>query len=108
MPAASRRQLLRTVIGAAAAPLFAQREKRNEQGHPPNIKIPHRINARSVTDDDLLFFQQIGLRWARLEFGEAPITLDQLHAAQQRFAKFGMKIYSGVHYSYRSARVQLR
>ncbi len=71
------------------------------------IKIAHRISARTVTDDDLLFFQQIGLRWARLEFGQAPVTLDELRAAQNRFAKFGMGIYSGVHYSYRTTRLQL-
>ncbi len=72
------------------------------------IKIAHRINARAVSDEDLLFFQQVGLRWARLEFGDEPVTLDQLRTAQQRFAKFGMQVYSGVHYSYRSARVQLK
>jgi mannonate dehydratase len=93
---------LKAVAGAAAAiPLVAQSEA-------DNIKIAHRINARGLTDDDLLFFQQIGLKWARVEFGEAPISLDQLRAMQQRFDKFGMRIYSGVHYSYRSVRVQLR
>lgn len=71
------------------------------------LKIAHRIVARGVTDNDLLFFQQIGLKYARIEFGEAPITLDELRAVQQRFAKFGMEIYSGVHYSYRTARLQL-
>src|SRR3984885_6684807 len=97
----SRRNLLKLALGSAAGALLAQD---NEAG---NIKIAHRINARAVTDDDLLFFQQIGLRWARLEFGETPITLDQLRAAQQRFAKFGMQVYSGVHYSYRTTRLQL-
>src|SRR3984885_14308776 len=97
----SRRNLLKLALGSAAGALLAQD---NEAG---NIKIAHRINARAVTDDDLLFFQQIGLRWARLEFGETPITLDQLRATQQRFAKFGMQVYSGVHYSYRTTRLQL-
>jgi mannonate dehydratase len=79
-----------------------------DEGDPANVKIAHRINALSVSDDDLLFFQQIGLKWGRLEFGEAPISLDALRAVQQRFARFGMRIYSGVHYSYRKRRVQLR
>ncbi len=94
-----RRALLKIL---AAAPLLAIDEQ-----DPANVKIAHRINARAVTDDDLLFFQQIGLRWARLEFGEAPISLDQLRTIQQRFAKFGMQVYSGVHYSYRTTRLQL-
>src|SRR5580700_4187251 len=98
----SRRQLLQVILGSTAGSLFGQESDRN------NVKIAHRINARGVSDDDLLFFQQIGLRWARLEFGEAPISLDQLRAVQQRFEKFGMQVYSGVHYSYRTTRVQLK
>jgi mannonate dehydratase len=77
------------------------------ENDPANIKIAHRINARAVTDDDLLFFRQVGLRWARLEFGEAPISLDQLRSIQERFRKAGMEVYSGVHYSYRTTRLQL-
>jgi len=77
------------------------------ENDPANTKIAHRINARAVTDDDLLFFRQVGLRWARLEFGEAPISLDQLRAIQERFRKAGMEVYSGVHYSYRTTRLQL-
>ena len=77
------------------------------ENDPANIKIAHRINARAVTDDDLLFFRQVGLRWARLEFGEAPISLDQLRAIHERFRKAGMEVYSGVHYSYRTTRLQL-
>lgn len=74
---------------------------------PTNTKICHRINARNVTDDDLLFFRQIGLKWARLEFGNQDISFDELRSTQERFARFGMKVYSGVHYAYRSLRVQL-
>ena len=101
MSGSSRRHILRVMLGSGAGALLAQSDA-------ANIKIAHRINARAVTDDDLLFFQQIGLRWARLEFGEAPITLDQLRTVQQRFARFGMEVYSGVHYSYRTTRVQLK
>jgi mannonate dehydratase len=42
-----------------------------------------------------------------LEFSEGEVTLDTLAAAQRRFAQFGMRIYSGVHYSYRSRKIQL-
>ena len=72
-----------------------------------NTKLAHRLVAKSITDDDLLFLQQIGLRWVRLEFGEGETSFDTLRAAKERFARFGMRIYSGVHYSYRSLKVQL-
>ena len=78
-----------------------------EEGDPANVKLCHRLNARAVADDDLKFLQQIGLGWVRLEFGEGAVGLDELRAQQQRFARFGMRIYSGVHYAYRSPKVQL-
>lgn len=103
-----RRQLLQSALGAAALPLFARAQRRTiDESDPGNVKLCHRLNAQTVTDDDLRFLQQIGLRWVRLEWGQGSITLDTLRAAQQRFARFGMKIYSGVHYSYRSTRLQL-
>ena len=74
---------------------------------PSNTKICHRINARSVTDDDLLFFKQIGLRYGRLEFGNSETPFAYLKATQERFAKYGIKILSGVHYAYRTLDVQL-
>ena len=74
---------------------------------PGNIKLCHRINARQISDDDLLFLKQIGLRWARLEFGEGDTTFEYLKATQDRFARFGIHIYSGVHYAYRTVNVQL-
>ena len=98
----NRRQILLSAVGVTALPrLSAQQDDDN------NTKIAHRLNADSLTDDDLLFQQQVGLKWARVEFGERPIGYDALLATQQRFARFGMRIYSGVHYSYRSLKVQL-
>ena len=103
-----RRQLLRTAAYGATAPLLAQRRgKVIEESDPANAKLCTRLDARSVTDDDLLFLQQIGLPWVRLEFGEGEITLEALRAEQQRFARFGMRIYSCVHPAYRSVKVQL-
>src|ERR1700687_162075 len=104
----ARRQFLATAIAAGAAPWFIQnRAAAADESDPSNPKLCHRLDARSITDDDLRFLQQIGLPWVRLEFGEGEVTLDTLAAAQRRFAQFGMRIYSGVHYSYRSRRVQL-
>src|SRR5213076_113930 len=97
-----RRRFLQTSLGGAALPLVAQKTVRPiDESDPANTKLCHRLNARSVTDDDLHFLQQIGLQWVRLEYDAGDIRLDDLRAAQQRFARFGMKIYSGVHYSYR-------
>ena len=73
---------------------------------PGNIKIAHRIGW-NVTDDDLLFFKQIGLRWARLEYGSEDPDVDKLRAVQKRFAKFDMKIYGAVQHAYRSLKIQL-
>src|SRR5579872_3807725 len=77
-----------------------------DEDDPANIKLCHRLNAR-ISDDDLLFLKQIGLRWARVEFGNGPVTFDFLRQTQERYARFGLKIYSGVHYAYRSPKVQL-
>jgi mannonate dehydratase len=102
-----RRQFLRSAL-AAGVPLYAQQPiAKIEEGDPRNAKLCHRLDAASVSDDDLRFLQQIGLKWVRLEFGDGEITLDTLWAQQRRFAQFGMRIYSGVHYAYRSRRVQL-
>src|SRR4051794_23517729 len=52
------------LIPAAGAAFGAS--KAIAEDDPRNIKICHRINARQMTDDDLLFLKQIGLRYARL------------------------------------------
>ncbi len=97
----NRRQLALSVLGASAMSQLSGQTDDN------GIKLAHRLNADSLSDDDLLFLQQIGLKWARLEFGDRPTSYEKLLAEQQRFARFGIRIYSGVHYSYRSLRVQL-
>jgi mannonate dehydratase len=103
-----RRRLLQSLACAAGFPVFAQTPAKSiDESDPGSIKLCHRLNAKTVTDDDLHFLQQIGLRWVRLEYEQGDVPLDTLRAAQQRFAGFGMQIYSGVHYSYRSTKVQL-
>ena len=103
-----RRQFLRFAVGTAGIPLLAQKTAAPiEESDPGNAKLCHRLDVDSIKDDDLRFLQQIGLKWVRLQFGSGPITLDALRAAQQRYARFGMRIYSGVHYSYQSRKIQL-
>ena len=99
----NRREILQSGLAACAAPLLLLPAQDDERG----IKLAHRLDARHTSDDDLLFLQQIGLRWVRLEFGDADVSLEDLKSIQERYARFGMRIYSGVHYSYRSTRVQL-
>jgi mannonate dehydratase len=97
-----RRHLLKLGLAAAAAPLLAI-----DEYEPSNVKLCHRLVAKSITDDDLLFLKQIGMRWGRVEFGPEEGSFGHIRSTQQRFAKFGIKIYSAVHYAYRSTRLQL-
>jgi mannonate dehydratase len=89
-------------------PSFAQRGAVLAIGEydPSNVKLCHRLDGRSVTDDDMHFLQQIGLRWVRVEFG-ADANFEDLQAIQRRFARYGLRIYSAVHTAYRSLDVQL-
>ena len=113
----SRRSFLAMGFGTAAAALWPSHArflaaqgapgKRIDEDDPSNTKLAHRLNARGITDDDLLFLKQIGMRWARLEFGAEPTPFETLRATQQRFARYGIRIFSGVHYAYRSLKVQL-
>jgi mannonate dehydratase len=104
-----RRQFLKSAAWAAAAPLYAQESARRKIGEsdPGNIKLCHRVEAQSVTDDDLRFFQQIGLEWLRMEFPQTGASFEVLKAAQERLAGFKLRIYSVVHPAYRSLKVQL-
>jgi mannonate dehydratase len=103
-----RRQLLKSVFWSSAIPILAQiPATRANPGEAGDIKLAHRLNATTITDDDLLFLQQIGLKWVRLEFGDAELSFDSLRDTQKRYARFGMRIYSAVHPSYRSLRIQL-
>src|SRR5882762_2501077 len=106
-----RRDFLRKAAMAAMAASasrigLAQRSpKQLDEYDPANTKIAHRVSSR-ITDDDLLFLKQIGMRWARVEFGNEA-HFDTIRATQERFARQGIGIFSGVHYAYRSKRVQL-
>ena len=105
-----RRALLKAALLTGISQRSARAQQRTkviDEYDPANIKLSHRVNARGITDDDLLFLKQIGLRWARVEFGEQETPLDYLRQTQERFARYGMQISSGVHYAYRTTRVQL-
>jgi mannonate dehydratase len=94
-------------LGIPATGLAFAPVQRIDVDDPKNTKLCHRINARQITDEDLLFLKQIGLRWARLEFGSGDAPFEYLRAAKERFERFGIRVFSGVHYAYRSLKVQL-
>jgi mannonate dehydratase len=71
-----------------------------------NAKLAHRIPS-NVSDDELLFLKQIGLRWARVELQSAEADQDALSKVQKRFARHGLQIFSAMHPAYRSLKVQL-
>ena len=72
---------------------------------PDNIKVARRVSA-NISDADLLLLKQIGLRWAGVSFGTNE-DLDQMRRTQQRFARFEIKIYAGLHFAYRNLKIQL-
>ena len=45
-----------------------------------NLKLSHQISWKT-TDDEMLFFQQIGLRWAQMHWGTEPPDRDEITAA---------------------------
>ena len=73
---------------------------------PSNAKLSHRMVIDKLSDDDLFFLQQLGIRWCRIEFGDSA-TYAEIKAAQERLAKFQMRIFSAVHYGCRNTDVQL-
>lgn len=77
------------------------------QDDPLNIKIMREINARLISDNDLLFLKQIGIRWVRLQFGAEEAPLELIRGAQERCARFGLRVYSAVQTSYQSPAIQL-
>jgi mannonate dehydratase len=111
IPVTSRRSILQYPLTAALAGRAAQAAKQLRRSivdeyDPDNVKLGHRVPA-DITDEDLLFLKQLGLRWARVEFGRRPVSLEFLRETQDRFARFGIKIHSAVQNAYQSLKVQL-
>ncbi len=109
----NRRDLLKLPLAASAAAVAqrvsaAETDKRDiDEYAAGNIKLARRVSD-NLPEEDMLFLKQIGLRWVRVNFSpERSATFEQIRDTQQRFGKYGLKIYSGVHYAYRSLEVQL-
>lgn len=98
--------LRRSFVSLPALGLMAGAKPKIDEYDPANIKLSHRMVIRSLSDEDLQFLRQLGIRWCRIEFGEdAPYEF--MKATVDRLARFNMKIFSGVHYAYRHLDVQL-
>lgn len=95
----------RTLLALPLAASAAQSKRKIDEDDPANLKIAHILNA-NASDAFLHFCKQIGLKWARLMYHQDP-AVDKVRAIQQRFASFGIRIYSAAHYSYRSLKIQL-
>ena len=100
-----RRDLLKLPL-VAALPQTARRQVIDEYD-PSNAKLAHRVFIRNTSDEDLLFLKQIGMRFIHCEFGGADCPHEYIRATQERLARFGIRIWVGVHDSYRSTRLQL-
>ena len=57
--------------------------------NPNNIKLAHRT-PWNASDDDLLFCRQIGLRWARLEYGAEDPGVEEEHHVEGQQDEDGM------------------
>jgi len=73
-------------LGRPAAP--AKPRKVIEEMDPANIKISHRVSIR-VSDDDLLYLKQIGVRFFRAEI-PLDASLDEIARERDRFARYGI------------------
>lgn len=96
----ARRTILTLPLAAAAVPSFAAAPS------PSPVKLCRRLPA-DISDDDLLFLKQIGLRWARVRFGSGEPDLNAMAHVQKRYADYGMRIHSAVHSAYREIDLQL-
>jgi len=90
----------------APDPAVQPRKPVIEEHDLKNIKLAHRVPS-SASDEELLFLQQIGLRWARVELQASEGEYDALSKVQKRFQRYGLRIFSAMHPAYRSLRIQL-
>ncbi|MBN1642177.1 MAG: mannonate dehydratase [Anaerolineae bacterium] len=68
---------------------------------------PAHIVRWNTPDADLLFCRQIGLRWVRVLCGDLDPSVGTLRRVQQRLADHGLQVWSAVHDTSRSLRIQL-
>lgn len=62
---------------------------------PANVKFARRLRP-TLSDDDILFLKQIGLRWVRVDFRSEQASYDDMARLQERFARQEIKIHTAV------------
>ena len=82
------------------------REKDIDEYDASNIKLAHIIPCK-VSDDELLFLKQIGLRWVLVRYGDLDPHVDRLRELQERCAQYDLQIYGAGHASSRSLKIEL-
>ena len=63
---------------------------------PNNIKIAHQIRW-DASDDDLLFYKQIGMRYVQMHWASEDPDIDKMRTLQERLLQYDIQIYSGRH-----------
>ncbi|GIS60401.1 MAG: mannonate dehydratase [Planctomycetaceae bacterium] len=99
-----RRDFLKTagLIGAGSlltpktATAVNRTRKPIDEYDPRNVKLARRVSG-SLSDDDMMFLQQLGLRSVRVDLTRQQANLGFLRDLQKRFAKHNIQIYSAVH-----------
>ena len=121
-PQVDRRKFLATAVGiGSSASLFNAGSARAEEPKAAtgaakrpvideyddaNIKIARRLPPE-LSDDDMLFFKQIGLRWVRIDYPAGQATYDRIARLQDRLARHDVKIYSVVDTQYDTKEIGL-
>src|SRR5262245_51772028 len=85
---------------------LAAGHQRIDEYDPKNTKVGH-IVPPTVSDDDILFLEQIGLRSIIINFKPGEVTQDEIRNVQQRFARHNIQVFGGLNHIYRSLRIQL-
>jgi len=84
------------VLGSAALSAEKAAGKTIDEYDPANVKLARRVPG-SLSDDDMKFLQQLGLRWVRVDLTRQQANLAFLTELQKRFARHDIRIYSTVH-----------
>jgi hypothetical protein len=92
---ARRRDVVKLALAACLSSSARAAGKVINEFDPANIKLSHRVSIR-VSDDDLLFLKQIGLRYFRAEI-PLDASLDEMTQARDRFARYGLSMYHCAH-----------
>jgi mannonate dehydratase len=94
------------MVPSSALALAVSRPPHKDEDTEEGTKIAVKISVPDTTNDDLLFFQQIGLRWLHADFGNTA-SYDDIRRTRERFAAYGLKIDCALNETYRTLRIQL-